>query len=56
MGKVFCGLGKPPSIRIPGNVREIGDQAFDNQDCLRYLSFEEGILKVGPLLLLVVVT
>jgi hypothetical protein len=47
LGKVFCCLGTPSSIRIPGSVREIGHYAFAYRDSLIDLSFEEGILKIG---------
>jgi hypothetical protein len=47
LGKVFCCLGEPSSIRIPGTVREIGDKVFSENHRLLDLSFEEGILKIG---------
>jgi hypothetical protein len=49
LGKLFCCLGKPSSIRIPGTVREIPDRACFGLDSnsLIDLSFEEGILKIG---------
>jgi hypothetical protein len=47
LGTVFTCLGIPSSIRIPENVREIGEKALVDQTSLRNLSFEEGVLKVG---------
>jgi hypothetical protein len=47
LGKVFCCLETPSSIRIPGTVREIGDRVFCHRHLLIDLSFEEGILKGG---------
>jgi hypothetical protein len=45
--KVSCCLGTPLSIRIPGNVREIGDRAFFSDNSLIDLSFEEGTVRIG---------
>jgi hypothetical protein len=45
-GRVFSCLETPSSIRIPGNVREIGDKVFSGLDELEDLSFDEGILKI----------
>jgi hypothetical protein len=47
LGTVCCRLRTPSSVRIPGNVREIGYKAFSHADSLSELSFEEGVLKVG---------
>jgi hypothetical protein len=49
LGKIACCLGEPLSIRIPGSVREIGDEVdlFYHQRLLADLSFEEGIVKIG---------
>jgi hypothetical protein len=49
LGKVFCCLARPSSIRIPGSVREIGDGVFDHHHDLVDLSFEEGITRIGSL-------
>jgi hypothetical protein len=46
-GTVFGFLDSLSSIKIPGNVREIGERALSNLDSLQDLSFEEGILKIG---------
>jgi hypothetical protein len=47
LGTVFCCLARPSSIRIPGNVREIGARAFYSENSLIDLSFEEGTERIG---------
>jgi hypothetical protein len=40
-------LQSPSSIRIPGNVREIGENAFSDLTSVIDLSFEEGTVRIG---------
>jgi hypothetical protein len=46
LGKVSNCLGTPPSLRIPGIIREIGDEVFSFQQFFRDLSFEEGTVRI----------
>lgn len=48
----FFGVGdlaetKGDSIRIPGGVKEIGDSAFKQCDCVKNLTIEEGVERIG---------
>jgi hypothetical protein len=47
LGKVFRCWNTTSSIRIPGNVREIEDEAFFLAAGLVHLSFEEGTVRIG---------
>jgi hypothetical protein len=46
LGKVY-GRETSSSLRIPGNIHEIGDGVFCLEPQLMDLSFEEGTLKIG---------
>jgi hypothetical protein len=43
-----CCFGEPSSIVIPSTVREIGDSVFSYIRSIRDLSFEEGLIRIGP--------
>jgi hypothetical protein len=45
--KVFCCLGAPSRVRIPGDVCELGDFALVCHKALFDLIFEEGKVQLG---------
>jgi hypothetical protein len=44
---IFCCLGTPSSIIIPGSIPELGDKALSRVPSLRDLSLEEGTVRIG---------